>query len=55
MDFILRTEKCLTEEGEVAKESSNQVHDKHGQDGDIGNVLHTFLGGTEGKQEEKSF
>lgn len=38
--------KYLTKKGEVTKKSSEQVHDKHGQDGDVGNSLHAFLGGT---------
>lgn len=35
------TKKC-----EVAEESSEQVHDKHGQDGDVGDGLHALLGST---------
>lgn len=31
---------------EVAEESSEQVHDKHGQDGDVGDGLHALLGST---------
>lgn len=36
----------LTIEGEVAKDGSQQVHDKHGQNRDISNILHPFLGWT---------
>lgn len=34
-----------TIEGEVTKDSREQVHDKHGHDGNISNTLHAFLGG----------
>lgn len=37
----------FTIEGEVAKDGSQQVHDKHGQNRDISNVLHAFLAWTE--------
>lgn len=40
-------EVLITIEGEVAKNGSQQVHDKHGQNRDIRNVLHAFLGWTE--------
>lgn len=36
----------LTIKCEVTKKSSQQVHDEHGQDGDVGHVLHTLLGST---------
>lgn len=45
--------RYLTKKGEVTKKSSQQVHDKHGQDGDVGNTLHAFLGGTEVKVSRK--
>lgn len=32
----------LTVEGEVSEEGSQQVHDKHGQEGHVGNILHLF-------------
>lgn len=43
----------LTVKGEVAEKSSQQVHDKHGQDGDVGNSLHALLVGTEEKPVKK--
>lgn len=39
----------FTVKREVTKDGSEQVHDKHGQDGDVGNVLHTLLGSTDVK------
>lgn len=36
----------LTKKREVAEEGGEQVHDKHGQDGDVGHVLHALLGST---------
>lgn len=44
----------LTVKGEVTKKSRQQVHDEHGQDGDVGNVLHTFLGSTGGNPSRDS-
>lgn len=37
------TEIHLTIEGEVSKDGSQQVHNKHGHNGDISNFLHAFL------------
>lgn len=51
--LTLRRREYLTEKGEVAKKSSQQVHDKHGQDGDVGDALHTFLGGAGVKTNER--
>lgn len=42
----------LTEKREVAEEGGEQVHDKHGQDGDVGYVLHALLGGTGVEQNQ---
>lgn len=39
--------EVFTKKREVAEEGSEQVHDEHGQDGDVGNVLHTLLGSTD--------
>lgn len=36
----------LTIKGEVAKDGSEQIHDKHPQDGHVGNGLHASLCGT---------
>lgn len=44
----------LTKKGEVTKKSSQQVHDKHGQDGDVGDILHPFLGGAEIKASKEN-
>lgn len=43
----------ITIEGEVAKDGSQQVHDKHGQNRDIRNVLHAFLAWTEITRRQK--
>lgn len=45
--FFFFTVKC-----EVAEESGEQVHDKHGQDGDVGDVLHALLGSTGGEENQ---
>lgn len=50
---------CLffTVKREVAEEGGEQVHDEHGQDGDVCHVLHALLGSTgveEKKQKKKS-
>lgn len=39
-----------TVEGEVAEEGSQEVHDIHDGDGQVGDVLHLPLGGTVAKQ-----
>lgn len=36
----------LTIKGEVAKDGSEQIHDKHPKDGDVGDGLHASLCGT---------
>lgn len=46
--------EALTVKGEVAKQSCEQVHDEHGQDGDVGNILHAFLGGAGVKTSRKN-
>lgn len=40
-----------TVEGEVAEEGSQEVHDVHNSDGQVGDMLHLLLGGTMAKQE----
>lgn len=47
------TNMFFTIEREVAKDGSQQVHDKHGQNGDISNVLHAFLVWTEITRRQK--
>lgn len=32
----------LTIESKIAKKGSEEVHDEHSHDGDIGNILHPF-------------
>lgn len=34
----------LTVKGQVSKESSQQVHDEHGEEGDVGDALHLSAG-----------
>lgn len=31
---------CLTVEGQIAKQGSQEVHDVHNEDGDVGDLLH---------------
>lgn len=47
-------QRFLTIKGEVTKKSRQQVHDKHGQDGDVGHILHALLGGTMAKNRRKN-
>ena len=44
----------LTIEGEVAKDCSEEVHDKHAQYGHICNWLHASFGGTDGDKEKQN-
>ena len=37
----------LTIEGQVSKQSSQEVHGVHDSNGDVGHMLHLFLGGAE--------
>lgn len=37
----------LTVEGQISEQRSQEVHDIHDSDGDVGHVLHLFLGGAE--------
>lgn len=46
--FSILKSKVLTIKGEVAKDGSEQIHDKHPQDGHVGNGLHASLCGTKG-------
>lgn len=34
----------LTIKGQISKESSQQVHEEHGQEGHVGNALHLSAG-----------
>lgn len=34
----------LTVEGQISKESSQQVHEEHGEEGDVGDALHLSAG-----------
>lgn len=34
----------LTVKGQISKESSQQVHDEHGEEGDVGDALHLSAG-----------
>lgn len=43
----------LTVKSEVTKDGRQQVHDEHGQDGDVSDALHSFLGGTGGLRIKK--
>lgn len=47
-EFFILKSKVLTIKGEVAKDGSEQIHDKHPQDGHVGNGLHASLCGTKG-------
>ena len=38
-------EAVPTVEGQVAEQSSQEVHGVHDQNGDVGHLLHPFLGG----------
>lgn len=37
----------LTDEGQISKQSSQEVHDVHDRNGDVGDVLHLCLCGAE--------
>lgn len=43
----------LTVEGQISKQSSQQIHDKHAQERDICNVLHLSSGTTADRESEK--
>lgn len=47
--------KRLTVEGEVSEEGSQQVHDEHGQEGHIGNILHLFARTTDREGKDVLF
>lgn len=44
----------LTIEGEVAKDCSEKVHDKHAQNGHICDRLHASFGGTKGDHKRNN-
>lgn len=35
-----KSQLCLTVEGQIAKQGSQEVHDVHNEDGDVGDLLH---------------
>lgn len=41
---LKREKNKLTIKGQISKESSQQVHEEHGQEGHIGNALHLSAG-----------
>lgn len=45
--LVLIRAPALTFEGQVAKESRQEVHRVHDKDGDVGHLLHSLLGWTE--------
>lgn len=47
--------KELTVEGQISEEGGQQVHDEHGQEGHIGNVLHLSVGAAVRAGEERMF
>lgn len=38
------TQPQLTIKGQISKESSQQVHEEHGEEGDVGDALHLSAG-----------
>lgn len=53
--FILRPRECagLTVEGQVAEQSSEEIHDEHGQERHISHTLHPFPRTTVGGKKKK--
>lgn len=41
---LKQREKKLTIKGQISKESSQQVHEEHGQEGHVGDALHLSAG-----------
>lgn len=51
MPTFMYWQKLLTIECQVAKNGSQEVHNKHGEKGDIWNHLHLFLWSTKNKNK----
>lgn len=53
--MVQSKEVFLTVEGQIAKNSGEEVHDEHPQDGNVANVLHSSLGWASGEKHDRRF